>query len=96
MTRFAVKEPKVLVLLQSSLTLQTAGSFIMFVTLPRGAGLVNVIKKKKKFKGIVPPKMKILSLITHPHVPNCEKLLLIFGTQMKIFSMKSESFLSLH
>jgi len=42
-------------------------------------------------------KMKILSLITHPHVvPNPVRLLFIFRTQMKIFLMKSESFLSLH
>jgi len=41
--------------------------------------------------------MKILSLITHPHVvPNPVRLLFIFRTQMKIFLMKSESFLSLH
>ncbi len=47
--------------------------------------------------GIVHPKMKILSLITHPHVvPNPLRPLFIFRTQIKIFLMKSESFLTLH
>ncbi len=36
------------------------------------------------FKGILHPKMKIVSLINHPHViPN----LFIFSTQIKIFHM---------
>lgn len=47
MTRFAVKEPKVLVSLQSSLKSKTAGTFIMFVL--KGAELVNVRRKKKYF-----------------------------------------------
>lgn len=47
MTRFAVKEPKVLVSLQSSLKSKTAGTFIMFVL--KGAELVNVRRKKNIF-----------------------------------------------
>uniref|UniRef100_A0A8C1QX09 Uncharacterized protein n=1 Tax=Cyprinus carpio TaxID=7962 RepID=A0A8C1QX09_CYPCA len=44
-------------------------------------------------KGLIHPKMKILSLITHPHViPNP----FIYGTQIKIFLMESESSLTLH
>ncbi len=43
-------------------------------------------------KGIVHPKMKILSLITHPYViPNP----FIFRTQIKIFLMHSKSSLTL-
>ncbi len=38
--------------------------------------------------------MKILSLITHPHVVPW-KSFFIFGTQIKIFLMKTESFLTL-
>ncbi len=39
--------------------------------------------------------MKILSLITDPHaVPNPLRPSLIFRTQVKIFLMKSESFLT--
>jgi len=40
-------------------------------------------------KGMVHPKMKIMPLITQPHVvPNSE----VFGKQVKIFLMESESF----
>ncbi len=44
--------------------------------------------------GIVHPKMKIMSLITEPHV--IPRPLFIFWTQIKIFLMKSKSFLTLH
>ncbi len=47
------------------------------------------------FKGLVHPKMKIMSLITHPHVVPVRPPF-IFGTQIKIFLMKSESSLTLH
>ncbi len=47
------------------------------------------------FKGIIHPKMKILSVTpswrSKPVRPS-----IIFGTQIKIFLMKSESFLTLH
>ncbi len=46
-------------------------------------------------KGLVHPKMKILSLITHRHVKPV-RLSFIFGTQIKIFLMKSKSSLTLH
>jgi len=43
------------------------------------------------FKGLVHPKMKIKSLITHPHaVPTPVRPLLVFGTQMKIFLIQFE------
>ncbi len=44
-------------------------------------------------KGLVHPKMKILSLITHPHVVPKP---VIFGIQIKIFLIKTESSLTLH
>ncbi len=48
-------------------------------------------------KGIVHSKMKVLSLSTHTYVvPNTVRPWFIFGTQIKIFLMKSESFLTLH
>ncbi len=47
-----------------------------------------------RFLTIVHPKMQILSLITHSHVVPRRSFL--FGTQIKIFLMKSESFLTLH
>ncbi len=51
----------------------------------------------KEVKGLVHPKMKILSLITHPHVvPKPLDTPFIFGTQIKIFLMESERFLILH
>jgi len=44
------------------------------------------------FKGLVNPKMKIKSLITHPHaVPRPS---FIFGAQMKIFFIKFESWIT--
>ncbi len=49
----------------------------------------------KAIKGIVHPKMKTVSLI-----PSCRskpvRPSFIFGTQIKIFLIKSESFLTLH
>ncbi len=49
------------------------------------------------FKGLVHPKIQILSLITHPHVVSKPvRPSFIIGTQIKIFLMKSESFLTLH
>ncbi len=52
----------------------------------------------KEIKGISHPKMKLMSLITHPHViPNPSDLVrFIFGTQINMFLMKSEIFLILH
>ncbi len=48
------------------------------------------------FKGLVHLKIKILSVITHPNVvPNLWPSF-IFGTQIKIFLMKSESYQTLH
>jgi len=38
--------------------------------------------------------MKILSVITHPNVVQPLKLLFIFGTQIKIFLIKSESWIT--
>jgi len=43
-------------------------------------------------KGLVHPKMKILSLITHPNV--VLTLLFNFGTWLEILLIKSESFLN--
>jgi len=40
--------------------------------------------------------MKILSLIIHPSHSKPTRLLFIFGTQIKIYLMKSENVLSLH
>ncbi len=40
--------------------------------------------------------MKILSLITHPHAVQNQRHSFIFGTQIKMFLMKSKSFLTLH
>ncbi len=52
---------------------------------------------KVKIKGIVHTKIKILSLISHPHViPKPVRTSFIFGTQIKILLMKFESFLTLH
>ncbi len=50
----------------------------------------------KWVKGIVHTKMKILSLITHPYVVQTHKTFIHLHTQIKIFLMKSESFLTLH
>ncbi len=47
-------------------------------------------------KWIVYTKMKILSLITHPCCSKPVRPLFIFGMQIKVFLMKSESFLTLH
>ncbi len=48
-----------------------------------------------QIKGIVHPKMKILSLITHPQSFQTRKTSFIFRTQIKIFLMNSESSLTL-
>ncbi len=50
----------------------------------------------KELKGIVHPKMKLMLLIIHPHVIPNTRPSFIFRTQIKIFLMKSESFLILH
>jgi len=48
-----------------------------------------------RLKGLVHPKLKILSVISHPHVvPNPVRLMFIFGTQNKIFLIKSEGWLT--
>jgi len=53
------------------------------------------IYKLTKIKGIVHPKMKILSAITHPHFVSILKdFSSIFGTHIKIFLIKSESCLT--
>ncbi len=43
------------------------------------------------FKMLVHPKMKILLLITHPDVPDLRPSF-IFGTQIQMFLIKSESY----
>ncbi len=50
---------------------------------------------KKRLKGIVHPKMKILPLITHPHVVSNRETS-VHRTQIKIFLMESESSQTLH
>lgn len=62
---------------------------------PRGDDFssVTIVVGYLVLKGIVLPKMTILSFFTHPHViPNP----LAFHSQVKIFLMKLERFLSLH
>ncbi len=61
------------------------------------SGTANYITNKYKiFKGIVHPKIKI----SHYYSPSCRSKLVrppfIFGTQIKIFLMQSESFPTLH
>ncbi len=57
----------------------------------------EVTEEKNPIKSIAYPKMRILSLITQPHViPNPLRLAFVFGTQIKILLMKSMSFLTLH
>jgi len=45
-------------------------------------------------KGTVHPKMSILSVITHPHVVPTSQDSFIFGTQIKIFLIKSVSWIT--
>jgi len=59
--------------------------------------LLNIIILEIRWvlNGLVHPKMKIKSLITHPHaVPTPVRPLLVFGTQMKIFLIQFERWIT--
>jgi len=52
---------------------------------------MNLPQSSNSFKGLVHPKLKVLSVITHPPVvPTLQD----FRTQIKIFLIKSESWIT--
>ncbi len=59
---------------------------------PSSIALITFNININKCKGLVNPKMKILSSITHPHVVPNPQDLRSSSTQIKMFLMKSESY----
>ncbi len=70
---------------------------LCFISLLKKTLFLNLSPRlylSSRFLTIVHPKLQILTLITPSHV--IPRRSFIFGTQIKIFLMKSESFLTLH